>query len=50
MEAVGQRVECQWCHGQSPVGSQSCVTCGAPLDVRNLVSDSGWRETPGCAT
>ena len=46
MEAVGQRVECQWCHGQSPAGAQSCVTCGAPLDVRNLVSDSGWREAP----
>ncbi|MGA8014357.1 MAG: AIM24 family protein [Candidatus Dormiibacterota bacterium] len=46
MEAVGQRVECQWCRAQNPVGSQSCATCGAPLDVRNLVSDSGWREAP----
>ena len=27
-------------------GSQSCYTCGAPLDVRDLVSDSGWREAP----
>ncbi|HYA01393.1 MAG TPA: AIM24 family protein [Candidatus Binatia bacterium] len=46
MEAVGQRVECQWCHSHNPVGAQSCATCGAPLDVRNLVSDSGWREAP----
>jgi len=22
------------------------VACGAPLDVKNLVSDSGWREAP----
>lgn len=22
------------------------MACGAPLDVRNLVSDSGWREVP----
>ena len=22
------------------------MTCGAPLDVRDKVSDSGWRETP----
>ncbi len=21
-------------------------TCGAPLDIRNLVSESGWREAP----
>lgn len=24
----------------------SCRACGAPLDVRNLVSASGWREAP----
>jgi len=24
----------------------SCWACGAPLDIRNLVSDSGWREAP----
>jgi uncharacterized protein (AIM24 family) len=28
------------------MGSRACETCGAPLDVRNLVSDSGWREAP----
>ncbi|HEY3752978.1 MAG TPA: AIM24 family protein [Pseudonocardiaceae bacterium] len=40
------RIECQWCHGQNPPGGTSCVTCGAPLDERNRVSDSGWREAP----
>ncbi len=39
-------IECQWCHAQNQVGATSCATCGAPLDARNLVSDSGWREAP----
>jgi uncharacterized protein (AIM24 family) len=39
-------VECQWCRGQNQPGATSCINCGAPLDDRNLVSDSGWRETP----
>jgi len=24
----------------------ACQACGAPLDIRNLVSESGWREAP----
>src|ERR1700740_3562081 len=40
------RIECQWCKAQNDVGEKSCGTCGAPLDARNLVSDSGWREAP----
>jgi uncharacterized protein (AIM24 family) len=40
------RIECQWCRTQNPPGNASCVTCGAPLDGKNLVSDSGWREAP----
>jgi uncharacterized protein (AIM24 family) len=46
MTDVSQRIECKWCRGQSPADSSTCDRCGAPLDVRNLVSDSGWRETP----
>jgi uncharacterized protein (AIM24 family) len=41
-----ERIECQWCQGHSPAGSASCEICGAPLDVRDTVSDSGWREAP----
>jgi uncharacterized protein (AIM24 family) len=41
-----ERIECQWCRLQNEPGTTSCMTCGAPLDVRNLVSDSGWREAP----
>jgi uncharacterized protein (AIM24 family) len=26
--------------------ASTCRACGAPLDIRNLVSDSGWREAP----
>ena len=40
------RIECQWCRAQNEPGTTSCAICGAPLDVRNAVSDSGWREAP----
>ena len=40
------RLQCQWCQGQNPPGALACRTCGAPLDVKDLVSDSGWREAP----
>lgn len=41
-----ERIECQWCHAQNGPDQRACLTCGAPLDARNLVSDSGWREAP----
>ena len=41
-----ERIECQWCKGQNEPERTSCTTCGAPLDKRNLVSDSGWSEAP----
>lgn len=40
------RIECQWCKAQNTPERTTCETCGAPLDTRNLVSDSGWREAP----
>jgi uncharacterized protein (AIM24 family) len=40
------QIQCQWCRGQNPPGTVSCMTCGAPLDARDVVSDSGWREAP----
>ena len=42
----GERIQCQWCQGLNPSSATACITCGAPLDVKNLVSDSGWREAP----
>jgi uncharacterized protein (AIM24 family) len=41
-----ERIECQWCKSQNDPGQTTCATCGAPLDARNLVSDSGWKEAP----
>ena len=40
------RIQCQWCQGMNERTALACHTCGAPLDVRNLVSESGWREAP----
>lgn len=41
-----ERIQCQWCQGMNEKTALSCHTCGAPLDIRNLVSESGWREAP----
>jgi uncharacterized protein (AIM24 family) len=41
-----QRIECQWCKAQNDASRTSCASCGAPLDQKNLVSDSGWTEAP----
>ncbi len=41
-----ERIQCQWCQGMNPKTALSCSACGAPLDIRNLVSESGWREAP----
>ncbi|HYS38756.1 MAG TPA: hypothetical protein VEO01_24305, partial [Pseudonocardiaceae bacterium] len=46
MENAVDRIECHWCRGQNPPGNTSCLTCGAPLDERDRVSDSGWKEAP----
>ncbi|HEX9063895.1 MAG TPA: AIM24 family protein [Streptosporangiaceae bacterium] len=40
------RIECQWCKAQNETARTSCFTCGAPLDKKNMVSDSGWSEAP----
>ena len=39
-------IQCQWCQAQNQPGTTSCQTCGAPLNERDKVSDSGWREAP----
>ena len=41
-----ERIQCQWCRGMNEKTALGCRTCGAPLDIRNLVSESGWREAP----
>ena len=41
-----ERIQCQWCQGMNAKTALNCQACGAPLDIRNLVSESGWREAP----
>ena len=41
-----ERIQCQWCQGMNEKAALTCHSCGAPLDIRNLVSESGWREAP----
>ena len=40
------RIACEWCQGMNQKTALACWSCGAPLDIRNLVSESGWREAP----
>jgi uncharacterized protein (AIM24 family) len=38
---------CRWCSMTTDAANLvSCPTCGAPVDVRDRVSDSGWYELP----
>jgi uncharacterized protein (AIM24 family) len=37
---------CRYCRLQSDASGTSCPHCGAPVDVRARVSDSGWQEQP----
>jgi uncharacterized protein (AIM24 family) len=39
------RIVCKWCGNQNDNPTQ-CAFCGAPLDTKDLVSESGWREAP----
>jgi uncharacterized protein (AIM24 family) len=38
---------CPWCHAVSDGAQLSCPGCGVSIDVRQIVSDSGWIEVPG---
>src|SRR5258707_13737300 len=46
MFSAVEAIQCGWCKAQNQPGTTTCMTCGAPLDVRDKVSDSGWREAP----
>lgn len=41
-----ERIQCGWCQAQNDSERTSCAMCGAPLDQKNLVTDSGWAEAP----
>jgi uncharacterized protein (AIM24 family) len=46
MTDVDTRIACKWCKAQSPATMRTCDRCGAPLDLRDAVTDSGFRQTP----
>ena len=41
------RYTCSWCGTVSDGTSLSCPGCGATVNVKDLVTDSGWTEAPG---
>ena len=41
-----ERLKCSWCQGMNLKTDLSCQFCGAPLDLADIVSESGWREAP----
>jgi uncharacterized protein (AIM24 family) len=41
-----ERLKCGWCQGLNVPTAFSCQFCGAPLDLKDVVSESGWREAP----
>ena len=44
--ATGDRLLCGWCKAQNSGAATSCERCGAPLDVADVVTESGWRAVP----
>ncbi|MEI7772246.1 MAG: AIM24 family protein, partial [Chloroflexales bacterium] len=41
-----ERIQCQWCQAMNEKAALSCRSCAAPLNIKDLVSESGWREAP----
>jgi uncharacterized protein (AIM24 family) len=37
---------CRYCRQPSDPSSPTCPLCGAPVDIRSVVSESGWVEQP----
>src|SRR5438132_7666027 len=37
---------CPWCRFVSDTSSPACPNCGAPVDLRQATTDSGWIELP----
>ena len=38
---------CPWCGLESDGSKPSCSACGATIDARHVVTNSGWSELPG---
>ncbi|HET9078615.1 MAG TPA: AIM24 family protein [Acidimicrobiales bacterium] len=46
MSASGTTYVCRFCRMATDPAQPACAHCGAPVDVRAVVSDSGWQEQP----
>jgi uncharacterized protein (AIM24 family) len=46
-DTVSRSYTCPWCTHTSDGTSLTCPGCGVSIDVRNLVTKSGWIELPG---
>jgi uncharacterized protein (AIM24 family) len=44
--ATSTNYVCRYCRQPSDPSGASCPSCGAPVDVRQVRSDSGWVEQP----
>ncbi len=45
--AASRQYTCNWCGAVSEGTTLNCPSCGAALDVRLTVTESGWAEAPG---
>src|ERR1700759_5749661 len=41
-----ERIRCEWCQAMNEGTALSCRSCGAPLDIKNLISEAGGRVVP----
>ena len=46
MTTTASTYVCRFCRQPSDPSGVSCPNCGAAIDVRDVVSDSGWQEQP----
>lgn len=44
---VGPPVRCSWCGAVVDASQTSCPACGATINVRGMVTRSGWVQLPG---
>ncbi|HKV38289.1 MAG TPA: AIM24 family protein [Blastocatellia bacterium] len=42
-----RKYTCQWCGHTGEGVELSCPACGAAVDLKEVVTDSGWEELPG---
>ena len=45
--AVGRSYTCNWCGAVSDGTSLSCPSCGATINVKEIITPTGWIEMPG---